>query len=75
MIFRRLSAWLSLKLGAPSNKRQSKLPAALDPDEVARLLYSGDPADLGRIARDLSISDPAAVRRQIRDRVGDSKLH
>jgi len=75
MIFRRFSAWLSLKLAAPSSETDCKLPVALDPDEFTRLLYSGDPADLGQIAQDLSISDPAVVRKQIRDRVSISKSY
>jgi hypothetical protein len=75
MILRRLSAWLGLKLAAPRREEPRQLPSALDLDEFTRLLYSGDPADLKRIARDLSISDPAAVWRQIRDRAAKPKFH
>jgi hypothetical protein len=53
------------RLRWPERGRRS----ALDLDEFGRLLCSGDPADLKRIASDFSSADPASVWHQMQERV------
>jgi hypothetical protein len=74
MIFRRVTAWLHFKLAGPPRAEASTGRSALDLDEFARLLYSGDPSDLKRIARDFSSSDPAALCRQLEDRASNQRV-
>jgi hypothetical protein len=72
MIFRRVIAWLRFKLAGPPHAEASTDRSVFDLDEFVRLLNSGDPADLKRIARDFSFSDPVALRRE--DRASDQRF-
>jgi hypothetical protein len=74
MIFRRVTTWLRSKLAAPPRVAASTDRSALDLDEFARLLCSGDPSDLKQIARDFSSSDRAALWRQLKDRASNRRV-
>jgi hypothetical protein len=74
MIFDRLTAWLRFKLAGPPRAEASTDRSAFDVDEFARLLYSGDPADLKQIVSDFRFSDPAEIRRQLQNRVSNQRF-
>jgi hypothetical protein len=61
MIVRRILAWLGFKGVTRSSEELRRVSPALDLDKFARLLYSGDVADLKQIAREFRFSDLARV--------------
>jgi hypothetical protein len=74
MIFGRVTAWLRFKLAAPPHAEAGTDRPAFDLDEFARLLYSGEPDDLKRIARDFRFSYPAEIRRRLQNRVSNQRV-
>ena len=65
MIVRRVLTWVGFKSVTPCSEESRQASAALDLDKFARLLYSGDVADLKQIGQEFKFSDLTGVWRQM----------